>query len=233
MTEVFAAKVLPLEEFNLVKGQIMLSLPVFVREKIVKHKQLPDLQRTLLGEVLIRAIVRKFKGLPPDQVRIEVTGKGKPFLSGVDDFHFNLSHSGEWVVMATSVHEVGIDVEQIQNAKYEVAQRFFTADECHALESLSGSEKNEYFYSLWTAKESYLKYLGKGLTRALNSFSVRTNQGLMELAQSDGDAITVFFKQIRLPRNHVVSVCSPVNNFAQEINILNINDLFRALQNEQ
>ena len=233
MTEVYAAKVLPLEAFNLVKGKLMLSLPATVREKVVRHKQPPDLQRTLLGEGLIRAMVRKFRGLPPDQVSIEVTDKGKPFLAGVDDFHFNLSHSGDWVVIATSVHEVGIDVELIQTAKYEVAQRFFTSDECMALESLIGSEKNEYFYSLWTAKESYLKYLGKGLTRALSSFSVRNNHGLMELAQSDGDSITVFFHQYRLPRNHLVSVCSPVNDFAHEINILHINDIFKALHYEQ
>jgi 4'-phosphopantetheinyl transferase len=233
ITQVYATGVLPVKEFNMVLEKLMLSLPAFVRERVFRHKQPLDMQRTLLGEVLIRAIVREFKGLPQDQINIAITGEGKPFLKGVDDFHFNLSHSGDWVVMATSGHEVGIDVELIQTAKYEVAQRFFTSDECRALDLLSGTEKTEYFYSLWTAKESFLKYLGKGLTRALNSFSVRDNNGLMELAQSCDDANTVFFHQYRLPRNHLVSVCSPVNEFADEINILNIHDLFKVLRNEQ
>jgi 4'-phosphopantetheinyl transferase len=231
MTQVFASKVLPSEEFSLVKGRFLSFLPAYVKDKISRYKQPLDLQRSLLGEIMVRAIIRKFKGLPLNLIEIKTSVKGKPFMQGMDDLHFNLSHSGDWVVVAVSANEVGIDIEKIEQAKFDVAKRFFSADEYQQLQSLNGEEKNIHFYSLWTVKESYLKYLGKGLTRALSSFSVRKNHGRMELVQS-GDFISpVYFQQYLLPENHIVSVCSPADDFSLEMNVIHYTDLVSMLQN--
>jgi 4'-phosphopantetheinyl transferase len=200
---------------------------------VARNKQPPDVQRALLGEIMMRAIIRKFKGIPLDQIEIGTSGKGKPVLKGNNDFHFNLSHSGKWVVMATSAHEVGVDVEQVKNAKYDVARRFFSPAEYQELESLEGEKKNDYFYSLWTVKESYLKFLGKGLTRALSSFSVINCNGIMELVPSGRHNSTVFFHQYQLPGNHMVAVCSPENIFSTEIRIIKKRELFSALKDER
>ncbi|MFU8843555.1 MAG: 4'-phosphopantetheinyl transferase family protein [Bacteroidales bacterium] len=231
MTQVFASQVLPSEEFSLVSRQFMLLLPDYARDRVLRNKQPLDRQRSLLGEIMIRAVIRKFKELPPDQIELGITEKGKSFLRGMHDFHFNLSHSGKWVVVAVSVHEVGVDIEKIEKARFEVAKRFFSRDEYQQLQSLHGEVKNFQFYSLWTVKESYLKYLGKGLTQALSSFSVRNNHGKMELEQSSDLMSKVYFHQYQLPENHLVSVCSPEDHFSREIQIISHSDLFNMLQN--
>ena len=38
---------------------------------------------------------------------------------------------------------------------------------------MNSDEKINYFYDLWTLKESYIKTIGKGLYTPLNSFSIK------------------------------------------------------------
>ena len=75
------------------------------------------------------------------------------------------------VICAVSDKAVGCDIEQVSVAPEKVAERFFSEAEQRYLSQYSGEEKNKEFYRLWTMKESYLKYLGTGINRPLNSFS--------------------------------------------------------------
>lgn len=93
---------------------------------------------------------------------------GKPYLTDNDNFHFNISHSGRWVVIAYGSSPVGVDVQELRDKVPEgIAQRFFTGDE----QSYVGDDSRRFF-RIWTGKESYIKYLGTGLKTPLNSFSV-------------------------------------------------------------
>ena len=92
---------------------------------------------------------------------------GKPQLAGREDLHFSLSHSGLWVVCAISDTPVGVDIEQ-PRCTDKLARRLFP------------EAKNENdVLRLWTATEAYLKYLGRGLTVPLDSFSVRLGARLI------------------------------------------------------
>ena len=98
---------------------------------------------------------------------------GKPYIKENNSFHYNLSHSGNWVVIAYGDTEVGIDVEKIcmDAGKEEIARRYFTPDE----QAYVFNEKElapQRFFEVWTGKESYLKYLGTGLQKNLASFSI-------------------------------------------------------------
>lgn len=127
----------------------------------------------LAAEALLRYAVKSSLGL--SRFTIETNPCGKPSLMGCPDFHFNLSHSGHWVVLACGSTEVGIDVEKIRidekNAK--IACRFFTQEEQRFVFEKEESY-NRRFLEIWTAKESYLKYLGTGMKKSLNSFDVCT-----------------------------------------------------------
>ena len=50
-----------------------------------------------------------------------------------------------------------------------IARRFFHPEEYRYLEQLGFS--TEAFFSLWTAKESYVKYTGEGISSLYSSFS--------------------------------------------------------------
>lgn len=105
-----------------------------------------------------------------DDYTAEKSPSGKPFIKGRENFHFNLSHSGSWVAIAYGDTEVGIDVERHRtDAKQSaIAKRFFTPEEQQYL----AEDPQCRFFEIWTAKESYLKYLGTGLNKDIKSFSV-------------------------------------------------------------
>jgi len=88
------------------------------------------------------------------------------------DFHYNLSHSGRYVVIAWGNTEVGVDVQQHDTtADLEgIGARFFTSDELIYIRE-DANQRTERFYEIWTKKESCLKYTGEGLKRNMRSFS--------------------------------------------------------------
>lgn len=83
---------------------------------------------------------------------------GKPSAPGCA--HFNLSHSGEWCVMAKWESEVGVDIEKTDGRHLDVAPAVFTPRE---LAWMDGNPV-ERFYQLWTWKESLMKAIGRGLS---------------------------------------------------------------------
>ena len=95
---------------------------------------------------------------------------GKPQLEDHPALHFNLSHSGLYAAIAWGNAPVGIDVEMLRHreAMPRLAQRHFTAAEQEYAKTTTG------FYEIWTAKESYLKFLGTGIDRPLRSFCTRS-----------------------------------------------------------
>lgn len=94
---------------------------------------------------------------------------GKPHIRGCEDLHYNLSHSGRYVVLAWGDSEVGVDVQQHRDHVnlQAFAKRYFTSEEQAYVR-----EDPRRFYEIWTKKESYVKYTGEGLGRGLGSFCV-------------------------------------------------------------
>lgn len=140
--------------------------------KIHRFYHFEDSQRALIGNVLSRYAICKNLNIENIDITFGTNEYGKPFLLGADKIHFNISHSGNWVVCAISDYPVGIDVEIIKTTNFEIAKRFFSKDEFTALKNQPDDEKQAYFYKLWTLKESYIKAVGKGLSIPLDSFTV-------------------------------------------------------------
>ena len=128
--------------------------------------------RRLAGEAMVAACVRRCWGIGRDAYAILRPPGGKPRVDGCPGVHFNLSHSGDYVLCALSDAEVGVDIERRAAARLAVARRFFHPAELADLERLSGPERDARFFDYWSAKEAFLKYLGAGLARPLASFRV-------------------------------------------------------------
>ena len=133
--------------------------------------------RRLLGEALVRFALKKYWNLTSEDYRIDRGEKGKPFIVGVENVFFNISHSGDYVVCAVSDREIGIDIEKRVKARMEVAGRFFHGEEVAQLKMLEEDKQDQLFFNYWSVKESFLKYIGTGLTRPLNSFIVSFSGG--------------------------------------------------------
>lgn len=86
----------------------------------------------------------------------------KPLLICDKNLYFNISHSGDYVVLAVSDEEVGCDIQEIRPYNPKVAVRHYCENETRLIEE-SGSQ-DRVFIRLWALKESILKFTGKGIS---------------------------------------------------------------------
>jgi 4'-phosphopantetheinyl transferase len=127
-----------------------------------------DRNRYIAGRGLLRTFLAGYLQVAPSQVQFHYGPCGKPGLSATFDhkaLQFNLSHSHHLALYAFSwERRVGIDIEQIRPLPDEdrFAGEIFSPRECAYLRSLSGAQKREAFFKLWTGKEALVKASGKG-----------------------------------------------------------------------
>ena len=115
--------------------------------------------KTMLDKMLLRKGVSDYS--------IEKTANGKPYLSG-NPMHFNISHSNGMTAVCVSDCEVGIDIQEIKQINPKIAQRFFTENEYEYFLQ----HGPEGFFTIWTRKESLLKYLGSTLADGISKYDV-------------------------------------------------------------
>jgi len=142
------------------------------KERILRFHRYEDAQRCLLGDVMVRYVICKRIGVKNSELVFGMNEYGKPLLIYPKEIHFNISHSGKYVVCAVDNNPVGVDVEEIKPIDFEIAKRFFSANEYLQLINQPEEMRLKYFYTIWTLKESYIKAEGKGLSIPLNSFSI-------------------------------------------------------------
>lgn len=160
------------------------------------RKEASEEAYALLAEMLIEA------GLPASPVKKDENGR--PYIDGNDRsprFDFSLSHAGRHIAVALAVSEneseqprVGIDVEipHERISKEKLAGRFFSSREKARLEKYGYSDAE--FLRIWTRKESYLKFVGTGLSGGMKEADTENTDALGVTfteygAEGDGDAV--------------------------------------------
>lgn len=128
--------------------------------------------------------------------------QGKPELTNFPK-HFNLSHSGDYVICAVSDGEVGADIQKWIPFRERTAERFFAAEEWKELQELPESLRTEHFYRLWTRKEAYGKYTGRGIGSTVSENvsgeeeCMKKQIRFLEMTLEDGYSIAVCCKRER------------------------------------
>ncbi len=124
---------------------------------------------------MLRQVLADCLSCSPAAVQFVLGPEGKPGLVP-PGYHFNLSHSGEMIMLAVNAdYPVGIDVEKIDLHRPvdELVRRFFSAQEVASYQAYGGKdERRAAFYQGWTRKEAVLKAIGCGLSYPLSDFSV-------------------------------------------------------------
>ncbi|MFD0772071.1 MULTISPECIES: 4'-phosphopantetheinyl transferase family protein [unclassified Bacillus (in: firmicutes)] len=191
------------------------------RERMKRLLNLCDINRTLIGDLLIRSLICQKYKINNEEIRFIYNEYGKPFVENLSDFHFNISHSGEWVVCATANSNVGIDIEKVSEIEaLKLANEFFSEEEFYDLSNIDSDEQVNYFYDLWTLKESYIKTIGKGLYIPLNSFSIKKDS--RTLISYKNISQNFYFRQYNIEANYKVAACATRDELPQEIIIKDI-----------
>lgn len=153
----------------------------------IKHDQ--TRQQYWLARAALRQWLAQILHCMPGDVRFEKNQYGRPFLAYPSCQHidFNISHCDEWVAIAVSYTDseqvdnepnstvsLGVDIESSSRSTevLSLAERFFHPKESAFIRSLPKCQQEETFFSIWTAKEAYVKALGTGLQTSLDSFVV-------------------------------------------------------------
>lgn len=175
------------------------------KEKIGSFKFISDRKRTLCGELLVRYMIANKKQVANKDIVLDVASNGKPYCKSFPEIHFNISHSGDWVICAICDSPIGVDIEKIGRADLQIARRFFAEYEYQQLLNQE-TNRNELFYKLWTLKESYMKYTGKGLMIPLNSFEFDFTDCNIRLRIPEKNML--HFKSVKVFKDYYLAVCS-------------------------
>ena len=130
-----------------------------------------DRERFIATRGILRCILGGYLGIDPREVLFEKTGAhGKPGIAGGGTLRFNLSHSGEIMLVAvTHARELGVDIEKMKdNVPFEtLADHYFDPEDAWDLRLLPASQRAWKFYDIWTTTEAKLKASGVGLGNGL------------------------------------------------------------------
>lgn len=157
------------------------------QEKAARFHRDADRQSSIAARGALRVLLSGYTGIPAVDIEFQYSETGKPHVAGLD-VDFNVSHSGDWAVLAFGRdRQIGVDVEKI---KWEmdvmpVASRYFLPEETALIER--AADGHTTFFQLWAHKEAYVKACGSGLFRELGSFSVpMVGNQLPDLGKKDG-----------------------------------------------
>lgn len=131
-----------------------------------------DADGFILGRGLLRRILADCLNAEPAELRFNRNAQGKPFLED-GKLDFNVSHSRDRLLIAvTAGRAVGIDIEFRRGGlnMASIAKRWFAPAEQEFFQTLGKPE--EGFFEIWAKKEAYVKALGIGIYKDLNTFAV-------------------------------------------------------------
>lgn len=153
-----------------------------------RYKMPDDKKRCIAGGLLLRRYV--------GEEGIYKNTWGKPVKEGIC---FNLSHSGDYVLLGVDGIDVGCDIEQIRSVNaLRMGKIVFCENEMQQIEN--APDRTEAFFRLWTKKEALLKCMGKGFHRQAKSVDVSG-----DTFTEDGVCYTM---QTLVFADYVISCCS-------------------------
>jgi len=138
------------------------------REKVQNLRSDKKKNASAVAYLLLRLALKEEYGID-EIVEFDYIDNKKPVLREHPNIHFNLSHSLNTVACAVANTDIGVDVQQIDKIKDNVAKRVLTEDEFACFQHTDNPD--EFFCEIWTIKESFLKLTGKGISDELRELS--------------------------------------------------------------
>ena len=149
----------------------MLILNLEETERIFRYKSATNRETRIISRAVLRILLGRYLSLDPIKIMFELDLQKKPVLKNASDkpIHFNVSHSGDWILIAISANPIGIDLERTDASFTYQNLLDFSFDIEEKSYILKSRFPVETFYQLWTRKEALLKATGKGLVDELDS----------------------------------------------------------------
>lgn len=192
--------------------------------------------RYLGGRMLVRYVLAAYTGKPPESLEFVVGVHGRPeLMPNPDRLHFNLAYTRGLIgFLLTRGRVCGVDLERrpAPPELIEAVVQFLSPEEREHLRGV-GPDAADAALEYWVVKEAYLKALGAGLARELDSFTVRglgSARVTVEDPLAPGQAWQIELQQ--LTDEHVVGLAIASDRLGPEripIRILDFSAFLRAV----
>lgn len=129
-----------------------------------RYVQAKDGNRFIVSRGALRHILGMYLSRPPASIELVEGINKKPqiFNPANSGLYYNVSHSGDWILIAVARSEIGVDIEFINPAFdfNDVMPDIFEPAEIAFVDQVNHAGR---FFMLWTRKEALVKATGQGL----------------------------------------------------------------------
>lgn len=180
-----------------------------------------DRDRFLAARLFLFGLLKKEGLLAPNELKLNYTDYGKPFLNKVE-IEFNWSHSGGMIAVIFGRDNCGIDVELHSDKEVYNYRSLCTDRELQFIyekSQLAGIPEHEQFLDFWTAKESVVKAKGTGLTTDPRLIEIIFKH-FDENSWSHSDDLTLYGRTETVDwqdKKYSIAWCTPINNLIYPI----------------
>ena len=134
-------------------------------ERVARYRIDKPKRQFAICRAALRGILADYLRIAPHEVRFQIGANGKPILAGDSAIHFNVTHSGNFALVAIAPRRVGIDIEVLREVSNMdgLVERFFGHEEKETYRNLVEPQRSRGFFRAWTCKEALMKAVGTGL----------------------------------------------------------------------
>lgn len=209
-------------------GTVMRWLPSLEHEtqlQVSRFQVSEDKKRAILGNYVAKCLIAQYTHQNIEDINFITNEYGKKIVQK-SPISFNISHAGKWVVIALSTNDsIGVDVEKMEPIDIWEVATFFNKTEQRYLKGLVGKEAQHAFYRIWTAKESFLKCIGRGLSQPLDTFIVPLQSSAQsQLVESAAEYNNIQVYSFQIDSEHWCSVST--NDFKFPVDIITLSQDF-------
>ncbi len=180
-------------------------LPKERQQQLISIKHEMAKRQSIVGEGLVRTMLEKLTGKKKEEIVIIRDGQKKPYLAELP-FHFNISHSGEYVMAAISIYPIGIDIEMIGRDIWRVMQRVCRGADFSYIMDGDEAAKMMRMTEIWTRKEALIKCIGTGIIDKRMTSVVKTGETVLWL---DGECYCL--SSPKAPKGYCCAVCEKMD----------------------
>lgn len=134
------------------------------KERASRYRRTDDSNRLITSRISARLILTHYLNTSAGNISFAEGINQKPFVGNPENsgICFNISHSGDFVLMSICSAETGADIEYIKPGfEYaDIVSGYFSDSE---VDFINEGNSEERFFLLWTRKEALLKGTAKGL----------------------------------------------------------------------
>lgn len=136
------------------------------RERAAAFRLPAPRRQFVVGRAALRTLLGRYLGLTPAACGFALDANGKPSLQPASPLRFNVSHAGDFVLIAiANGMDVGVDVEAHRHTDdlASLAASILCPADLERWRAASAVEGPAAFYRIWTCKEAVAKAIGCGL----------------------------------------------------------------------